>query len=93
MTLTPEVDAATEERLARAATASGVSPAQYVESMLEERLGANDLQVRLVDGGNLAADERRKRLDELIARIGRSKGSLGRNGLPWRELLHEGHKY
>jgi hypothetical protein len=78
MTLTLEVDAEVVKKLEEEAAAAGESLHQYAESVLL---------------GRLADEDRKRAVDYALEAIGRSGSSLGRDGRPWRELAHEGHKY
>ena len=78
MTLTLEFDAEIAKRLEERAAAVGESPRQYAESALL---------------AHLADEDRKRTIDRAIQAISQSRSSLGREDRPWRELVHEGHKY
>jgi hypothetical protein len=78
MTLTLEVDADVAKRLEERAAAAGESLHQYAESAFL---------------GWLADEDRKRAIDHVLEAIGHSGSSLGRDGRPWQELAHEGHKY
>ncbi len=66
--------------ITRRATVSGVEVKDYVDDLLFH----ND------------SNSSRKEpytAEELGTLLREGGGSLGRNGRPWREFIHEGHKY
>lgn len=77
MTLTLEVDTDLVRSLEQGAAAMGETTSAYATRLLQQ----------------LSEEDRSRRIDELIAEIAQSSGSLGREGRPWREITHDGHKY
>jgi hypothetical protein len=87
MTITVDFDENVSLALQKTATANGETPEEFVREAVQRSLPI---------GHDLTADrdvERLKRLDAAIAAISAGNSSLGREGRPWRELIHEGHKY
>ena len=69
--------------LQRQAEAAGVGVAEYLEKLV---LGSTEP----------ASDAEPKKpytVEEWRAMLERSDATSGRNGRPWREFIHEGHKY
>lgn len=87
MTLTVELDEKLSLALQQTATAKGETPEDFVREAVQRTLNLD--HDSLVDN----EEERLKRLDAAIAAISAGTSSLGREGRPWRELIHEGHKY
>ena len=69
--------------LQRQAEAAGVGVSEYLEKLV---LGSTEPQMRLSDG-DIAE------LEAWQERVRASGSSSGRDGRPWREWIHEGHKY
>ena len=68
------------EEINKRATASGVEVKDYVDELIF---------------GDASQSDRKKpyTVEELRAILHKSNASSGRNGRPWREFIHEGHKY
>ena len=62
------------------ATASGVDVKDYVDDLL-------------FGDASHSGKKRPYTAKELRDILQKGGGSLGRNGKPWREFIHEGHKY
>lgn len=74
-----EVSEQTRNELQRRAQAVGLGVAEYLESVVLAKAGR--------------ATSEPPTVDELRSLIRQSSANLERNGRPWRELTHEGHKY
>ncbi len=78
-----ELREATAQMLAERAADAGVSVDAYVEGLLGLKHQAK-------------SDPERTEpytVEEWRANLQRSGAQLGREGRPWREFIHEGHKY
>ena len=76
-----ELSEATQEALAKAAAAAGMSVSRYADLLMQEQLTQR----------TRSAEERLRAVDALIAQIRTARSTLGRNGRRWREFIHEGH--
>jgi hypothetical protein len=76
-----EISEATNEELQRRAAAAGIGVGEYLEGLVLDQRGPSA--------------ERKEPLtvEEWRAMLERSGATSGRNGRPWREFIHEGHKY
>ena len=80
-----EVSEQTSNELQRRAQAAGVGVSEYLEALVAPKMEVTDL-----------SDNERKEpptVEEWEAMLARSGATSGRNGRPWREFIHEGHKY
>ena len=77
-----EVSEETGKELQRRADAAGLSIWQYLEGLLVPK--ATHLQ---------GPKPEPPTVEEWLEMVRKSSARLERNGRPWRELTHEGHKY
>ena len=96
VTLTPHAQEIVEDALSRGL---GRSAEDIVELALESisRLETAQSLVRRLREVPPPSEEEMKRrakaVDEMLAFREKHNLKLGRNGKPWREFLHEGHRY
>lgn len=80
-----EVSEQTSNELQRRAQAAGLEVGAYLEALVAPKM---ELEHR---SGN--EREQPPTVEEWQAMLDRSGATSGRNGRPWREFIHEGHKY
>lgn len=87
MQLTVDLEDELGAALEQQAAAEGESASEYARAAIKQRLSAG------APSRTLSVEERARRIDEALEKLRQSGASLGRNGRPWREFTHEGHRY
>ncbi len=78
-----ELSVEVEEALKRRAAGEGLTSSTYVKELVENHL---------LKSGHAAA-KRTAAVDRMIEHMKNSTSASGRDGRPWREWIHEGHRY
>ncbi len=85
MQVTVELEDHLFKSLQQDAAMRGESSAAYIRTALQDRLSAQHHMT-------LGTETDRVRLAELyLARLQEEGPTLGREGMPWREFVHQGH--
>ena len=85
MEITLELDGSLAASLQTAALVNGESAAEYVRVAVARRVAEEP------EAGPGDVEERSRRITEALRQLQSAGATLGRNGKPWREFIHEGH--